>query len=300
MKELVIIGAGPAGLSAALYAARMKMDFLILSKDTGGQMAWSSDVDNYIGVRKTTGYELTKLFTEHIRSYGVSITEKEATKIEKKGRGFAVRTADGEYETKTVVIASGKRPRKLKAKNADKFERKGISYCATCDAPLYHEKAVAVVGGGNSALDAAMQLDRYAGKIYLIVRGDKIKGEKYLMEKVASLGKVETLYNAEVEEFTGDVMVEGIVVKQKSGEKKKLMVSGVFVEIGHETNSEIAEFVDKDERGEIMVDCECKTSEEGVFAAGDVSAGGAKQVISAAGEGATAVISAYRYLGKKG
>ena len=298
MKELVIIGAGPAGMSAALYAARKKMDFSIITKEVGGQMVWSSDVDNYIGIRDTTGYELTKMFKEHLKAYDIKITEKEVEKIEKKDKYFVVKTKDSEIETRTVIIASGKRPRKIRATNAERFEGKGISYCATCDAPLYPEKTVAVIGGGNSALDAVLQLEKYASKIYLIVRRDKLRGDKFMSEKVTAMEKVEILFNSEIEEVRGENFLQKIVVKNKDESSRELKLDGVFVEIGHETNSEIIDFVEKDKQGEIKADCNCITSVDGIFAAGDISTGGAKQVVSAAGEGATALISAYNYLNR--
>lgn len=298
MKDLIIIGAGPAGLSAALYAARKKMDFLIVAKDTGGQMALSSEVDNYLGIRNKSGYELSKLFTSHLKSYGVEITDGTVGKVERKGGNFLVEIDGEKEEARALIVATGKKSRKISAVGAEKFDGKGISYCATCDAPLFAGKIVAVAGGGNSALDAAIQLEKYASKIYLIARSNSLRGDAYMAEKVRSSG-AEIIFNSEIIEFTGKSMLEGITLSEGKGKKKAIKLDGVFVEIGKESNAGIIDFVEKNEAGEIIVDCDCKTSAEGVFAAGDVSTGGAKQVISAAGEGASALASAHWYLNKK-
>ncbi|MCX8082876.1 MAG: FAD-dependent oxidoreductase [bacterium] len=293
--ELIIVGAGPAGITAGIYAARKKMDFIILSKDIGGQTLYSWDIENYIGYQFITGPELVDKFRQHIKEFNVKINEGESViRILKENKGFRLVTVKGEYYTKTVIVSTGRKPKELNVKGEQEFKNKGLTYCATCDAPLFKDKVVAVVGGGNAGLDAVLQLSRIAKKIYLIEIKDGLTGDRFVIEKVKKLSMVEILTSTEIVEIYGSFLVEGIKVKDRN-RIREIGVEGIFVEIGSIPNSEIIDFVDKNIYGEIIVDCRNHTSYNGVFAAGDVTNVFAKQIIVACGEGAKASISAFEY-----
>ncbi|MFB3918737.1 MAG: NAD(P)/FAD-dependent oxidoreductase [Candidatus Velamenicoccus archaeovorus] len=300
MLDLVIIGAGPAGITAAIYAARKKIDFVLVSKDLGGQTALSADVENYTGYQFITGPDLAAKFEEHLRQFAITFHNGEAvTRIawqaEGAGGGFAVESAKASYACRSVLIASGRRPRWLGVPGEEKFRNKGVSYCATCDGPLFSKKTVAVVGGGNSALDAALQMVNIAEKVYLVDINAALGGDEIMRRKVQVSPQVEVLNNAKTVGIAGDRFVTSLKV-EVSGKARELAVSGIFVEIGSIPNSEIADFVDRNDAGEIVVDCLNRTSVRGVFAAGDVTTVPEKQIIVAAGEGAKAVLGVSRYL----
>lgn len=297
MKDLVIIGAGPAGITAAVYAARKKLDFTVITRDVGGQTIWAGEVGNYPGFQLMPGSELAKKFRENLEQFKFDLREGEdAAKVEKSGDHFQVVTGAGEkLEGRTVIIATGKMPRLLGVPGEGKYKNKGLTYCATCEGPLFAGKPVAVVGGGNSALDAVLQLVRYCNKVYLINVGDKLTGDPIMIEKVVASPIVEVLNNTKVLGFLGDNFLKAVQV-ETAGQKKDVPVEGVFVEIGLVPNSKCIEFVEKNELGEIVVNCKAESSFPGVFAAGDVTDGPEKQIIIAAGNGATALLSVFRYL----
>jgi alkyl hydroperoxide reductase subunit F len=296
MYELIIIGAGPAGITASIYAARKRMNVLVIAKDIGGQAALSSDVENYTGYQYITGAELTKKFEQHMREFQVELKQEEVVGIEKADGGFRVTTDKGTYDSKTLIIASGAKPRKLNVPGEEKFKNRGVTYCATCDAPLFSDRDVAVVGGGNSGLDATLQLIRIANRIYLIEAGPKLRGDEAMREKVERSEKVSIFTNTKVVEILGDKFVTGVVVEWE-GKRETLSVQGVFIEIGYVPSSDFAAgLVKLNERNEIIVDARCRTSVDGIFAAGDVTSVPQKQIIVAAGEGAKAALSAYEYL----
>jgi len=299
MFDLVIIGAGPAGITASIYAARKKMEFLVIAKDIGGQAAWSGEIENYTGYQFITGPELAAKFEEHIRKYGIQVKENErVVELKRKDEGVWIKTDKGVYEAKTAVIASGKRSKELGVPGELEFKNRGLTYCATCDAPLFADKDVAVIGGGNSALDAALQLIQIAKHIYLIDIAPELSGDVVMREKVSQSRKVDVLNNTRVTTILGDKMVSGIRIRR--GDKEEtLAVEGVFVEIGLIPNSEFAKEVEKNERGEIKVNAYNETNIPGIFAAGDVTDVPEKQIIVAAGEGAKATLSAFRYLAKR-
>ncbi len=299
MFELIIIGAGPAGITAAVYAARKGIDFIVISKDVGGQTAWSGDVENYTGYQFITGVQLTEKFEEHMRQFGVRLKVSEAVKkVEQKGGIISVVTDKNTYQTKTLIIASGKQPRLLNIPGEVEFKNRGISYCATCDAPLFKEKDVAVIGGGNSALDATLQLIKIASKIYLININTQLGGDAIMRQKVESSGKASVFNSAKIKEISGDKFVKAIKI-EKDNKEIILNVQGVFVEIGSNPSCDFIDFVEKDKYGEIIIDAENKTNVEGIFACGDVTNVLEKQIIIAAGEGAKAVLSVFRYLSMK-
>ncbi|MCM8785756.1 MAG: FAD-dependent oxidoreductase [Candidatus Omnitrophica bacterium] len=294
--ELIIIGAGPAGLTGGIYAARKKIDFIILTEDIGGMTNYSWDIENYLGYQFITGPELVEKFKEHIKEFNVDIREgRKVIKVLKDSINFKILTNSETYLTKTVIIATGRRAKKLNVKGENEFRNRGITYCATCDAPLFKDKIVAVVGGGNAGLDAVLQLSRIADKIYLIEVKSELTGDKFVVEKVKGIKKVEIFVNSKIMEIYGDKFVSGVKVR-RNGEIIDIKVDGIFVEIGSIPNSEIIDFVEKNEYGEIIVDCKNRTSYSGIFAAGDVTNVFAKQIIVACGEGAKASISSFEYL----
>ena len=297
--DLIIVGAGPAGITAAVYAARKKMDFLILTMDVGGQVTYSSTIENYIGFQYITGEELTTKFYNHLKQYDFDLKMEKVEKIEVSNSLFKVKTALGnEYFSKTVIVATGRRPRELNVPGEEKFKSRGVTYCATCDAPLFDGMDVAVVGGGNAGLEATLQLTKIANKIYLIEISPQLKADPIMVEKALASDKVEVWTNTRVLEIIGEKTVNGIRV-QRNGQEKVLPVQGVFIEIGSVPNSELIDFVEKNQRNEIIVNCACETSYQGVFAAGDVTNVPEKQIIIAAGEGCKAALSAFKYLSRK-
>ncbi|MBU3912417.1 MAG: FAD-dependent oxidoreductase [Candidatus Omnitrophica bacterium] len=296
--DLIIIGAGPAGITAAVYAARKKMKFLVISKDIGGQTAWSGDIENYTGYQFITGPELVSKFEEHMKKYNIPLRENEtAVEVSKKDVTIYVKTDKGEYETKTVIVASGKRSRELGVPGEREYKNKGLTYCATCDGPLFSNKDVAVIGGGNSALDATIQLMSIANKVYLVNIAPDITGDPVMKEKIERDNKVIIMNSSQVITVQGQKMVTGIRVK-KNGQEKILSVQGIFVEVGLIPNSDFVKGVDKNERGEIKVNSYNRTNVPGIFAAGDATDVPEKQIIIAAGEGAKATLEVFKYLSR--
>lgn len=296
--DIVIIGAGPAGITAGVYAARKKMKTVVITEDIGGQAAWSGDIENYTGYQFITGPDLAAKFEEHIRKYDVTVKENEiAIAFAKKDKIIEVKTNKGIYEAKTAIIASGKRSRELKVPGEKEYKNKGLTYCATCDGPLFSSKDVVVIGGGNSALDAALQLINIAKRVYLIDVNPKLGGDAVMREKINASGKAAVMNNTIVSAIIGEKMVTGIKVRT-NGVEKTIPVQGIFVEIGLMPNSEFAQSVEKNERGEIKVNSYNETNIPGVFAAGDVTDVPEKQIIIAAGEGAKAALTAFRYLSR--
>ena len=294
--DLIIIGAGPAGITAAVYAARKKMNFLVVTGDIGGQAAWSGDIENYTGYQFITGPELASKFEEHMRKYGITVKEgEEVESLERSGTVIKTKTTKGEYESRTAIIASGKVSRELGVPGEKEFKNRGLTYCATCDGPLFAGKDVAVIGGGNSALDAALQLMKIAKKVYIINSTPKLGGDTVMREKVEASPVVSVLNGAQVAAITGDKMVSGIKIK-KDGREEPLAVQGIFVEIGLIPNSGFAKGVERNEHGEIKINCKNETSVPGVFAAGDVTDVPEKQIIIAAGEGSKAALAAFKYI----
>ncbi|MBI5124253.1 MAG: FAD-dependent oxidoreductase [Candidatus Omnitrophica bacterium] len=296
MYDLIIIGAGPAGITASVYAARKKLSLLVITEEIGGQTAWSGDIENYTGYQFITGPDLASKFEEHMRKYGIALKEnEEVTEVKKTGDVVTVRTKKDSYEAKTLIIASGKRSKELSVPGEKEFKNRGLTYCATCDGPLFADKDVAVIGGGNSALDAVLQLERIARRVYLINIVSRLTGDPIMIEKAQVSSKVSIMNNARVLEVIGDKMVSGIKV-QLGGKAQDLSVQGVFIEIGLIPNSHFAPDIDKNSFGEIRVDYHNRTNVPGIFAAGDVTDVPEKQIVIAAGEGAKAALGAFRYL----
>ena len=293
--ELIILGAGPAGITAAIYAARKKIDFIVLATNIGGQVVLTSEIENYTGFQYITGEELSAKFKEHLEKFGFQLIVEEAQKVEREGDNFIVKTDVETYLGKTVIVATGRIPRELKVPGEAEFKNRGVAYCATCDAPLFEGLDVAVVGGGNSGLEAVVQLTKIAKSIRLIEVSPQLKADAVLIEKAEASGKVDFLTSTRILEIVGDRTVTGIRV-QRDGKESSLPVQGVFVEIGSTPNSGIVDFVEKNQWEEIMVNSKCETSVPGLFAAGDVTDAPEKQIVVAAGEGCKAALSAFRYL----
>lgn len=298
MYDLIIIGAGPAGITAAVYAARKQMKVLIITQDIGGQAAYSGDIENYTGYQFITGPELINKFEEHLRSYNLELKENEvAVEIKKSGNIIYIKSNKGLYETKTVIIASGKRTKELNVPGEKEFKNKGVTYCATCDGPLFSGKEVVVIGGGNSALDAVLQLVNIAKHVYVVNITPSLNGDAIMRQKVESSKTVTIFNNTQVTAILGSKFVEAIKIKKENREEV-LAVQGIFIEIGLIPNSEFASCVEENQLGEIKVDCHNQTNVPGIFAAGDVTSVPEKQIIIAAGEGSKAALSAFRYLSK--
>lgn len=296
MYDLIIIGAGPAGITASVYAARKKMNFLVIAKDIGGQAAWSGDIENYTGYQFITGPDLAAKFEEHMRKYNIPVKENEAAaEIKKTNNVILVKTDKANYETRSAIIASGKRTRELSVPGEKEFKNKGITYCATCDGPLFSGKDVAVIGGGNSALDAALQLMNIAKHIHIINIAASLSGDAIMREKVEASKIVTVLNNTQVAAILGEKFVNGIRIKRE-GKDEVLSVQGIFVEIGLIPNSEFAKEIEKNQFGEIKINCHNETNIPGIFAAGDVTDVPEKQIIIAAGEGSKACLRVFRYL----
>jgi len=297
MYDLIIIGAGPAGLTAAIYAARKKLSTLVLSKDVGGQAALSWEVENYLGYNLVSGAELVQKFREHVEKFGVEFREGvEVNSLAQRNDGFEVSVSDEKFQARAVIVASGKSPRRLNVPGEKEFAGKGIAYCATCDAPLFQGKDVAVVGGGNAALDAAFQLTKIANRIYLINTDPGLGGDEVTREKVKKSDKVEILNNTETVEIKGEKFVSAIVVKE-SNKSREIPVQGIFVEIGSIPSVEFLHgLLELNDMNEIKVNNQNDTSVQGIFAAGDCTNVPEKQIIVAAGEGAKAALATYGHL----
>jgi len=293
--ELIIIGAGPAGITAGVYAARKRMHFLMITMDIGGQASLSWEIDNYLGYQFITGPELVKKFKEHLQQFDVELREDEkATAVEKTYDTVLIKTDKGEYSAATVIVASGRRRKKLGVEGEDEFKNKGVTYCATCDGPLFAGMDVAIIGGGNAALDATLQLIKIAKKIYLIEATPQLTADRIMIQKAVESGKLFIYTGTKIKRIYGDRLVQGIQI-EKDGKAEQLPVGGIFIEIGSIPTSDFVAGVAKNERGEIMVNCSCETNMGGIFAAGDVTNVPAKQIIVACGEGAKACISAFDY-----
>ncbi len=297
IKDLIIIGGGPAGITAAIYAARKRLNFCLLTREVGGQTAWTSNVENYTGYQIISGPDLVKKFYDQLKTYKIDLREGQEVKSVGKNAGiFTVKTAkDEELQTKTIVLASGKYPRRLGVPGEAKFSNKGVAICATCDGPMFADKNVAIIGGGNSALDAALQMIKIAAKVYLITVNDDLKGDPVMIEKVKTAENMEILTKTKTLEILGDKFVKAIKIEEKGG-IRDLVVEGIFVEIGLVPNAKFIDFLEKNDQGEIIVNCFMETSEPGIFAAGDVTQVPDKQIIIAAGDGAKACLRAFRYL----
>jgi alkyl hydroperoxide reductase subunit F len=297
--DLTIIGAGPAGMTSGVYAARKNLKTLILTSDVGGQTAWSSGIENYLGYTYITGAELVQKFEEHMMKFDINVQYTRVTDIRYVNEVFRAYTSEGdEYDSRAMIIAAGKSPRLLGVPGEREYTGRGVTYCATCDGPLFSGQDVAVVGGGNSGLDAVVQLMKICPKVYLLENSGSLRADEVMREHAAAAKNVEIVLNTSVVSIGGADFVESIEVRDNlSGKLRTIPAKGVFVEVGLTPNTDfLRNLINLNESGEIVVDCGGKTSIPGLYAAGDVTNVPEKQIIIAAGEGAKAALSAYSYL----
>lgn len=306
MYDLIIIGGGPGGVAAGVYAARKQLKTLFITADFLSQSTVSAGIENWIGTVSLTGLEFGQMLEKHLRAQeGIEIrTGERATGIEAlASSGFAVLTEQGRYETQTIIIATGGRHRHLDVPGETQFKGRGVVYCSTCDAPFFRDKKVAVVGGGNAGLEAVEDLLPYAREIILMVRSGELKGDKITQEKVLASPKVSVVYQALTQAVLGETKVTGLRYQDKvSGDRKEIVLDGVFVEIGMVPNTDFVKgMIDLNERGEIILDHKtAATSRPGIFAVGDATDAAYKQNNISAGYGVTAALAAYDYLRKGG
>lgn len=307
--DTIILGGGPAGVSAAIYAARKKLKVLLLTESFGGQSIVSSDIENWIGEENISGIELAKKLEKHVRKYDGQVeikTPETVIKVKKtecrdgkRASDFKVYTKSGLiYEGKTVIVVLGAHRRKLDVPGEDIFEGKGISYCATCDAPFFKDKKVAVIGGGNAGAEAAIDLLSYASQIFIFQKGNSLTADGSTVERIKQEGKISVILEASIKEVIGTKKVEGIIYEDKNGTENKIDIGGVFVEIGSTPNSEsLKGLVDIDKYGQIKIDPRHgATSFPGIFAAGDVTNDPYKQNNISAGDAIKAALAAYAYV----
>ncbi|MDI0264888.1 thioredoxin-disulfide reductase [Clostridioides difficile] len=299
MVDIIVIGAGPAGLTSAIYAMRAGLSVTVFEKSIyGGQVASTSEVENYPAVQKISGVEFSNNIYNQAIAQGVDIQFDEVEEINLEGKIKVVKTSSGEHKAKAVILANGVERRKLGCEGEENFTGRGVSYCATCDGAFFKDKEVAIVGGGNTALEDALFLANNCTKVYLIHRRDSFRGEEVLEKSVKARKNIEILYNHGVEKIEGEKTVSNIEVKNlKTEEKRTIDVSGIFIAIGLKPNNKMFENVlDLDEGGYIISDESCTTSVEGVYVAGDSRTKFLRQIITAASDGAIAAVQAANYI----
>ena len=298
--DLAVIGAGPAGMTAAVYAARKGLKVLMVARDIGGQVLETDTIDNYLPEYGTSGPDLMQNFLKHLRNYKIdTLFGEEITDINPQPEGHILLTkSNKKINTRAVLIAAGTKKRQLGITGEHQLKDKGVSYCATCDGYIYENQPVAVVGGGNSGLEAALDMAKIATEVYLIIRGEQLSGDKSLQDKVNDSDKIEVCKSYQTTEIKGEQKVESIRIKNlNTGKERELNVKAIFIEIGLIPNTGfICEHLDINQGNEIIIDENNQTSIEGIFAAGDVTDIKDKQIIVSAAEGAKAALRANEYL----
>jgi thioredoxin reductase (NADPH) len=296
--DIAIVGGGPAGLGAGIYAARSMRKTVIFEKGViGGQIATTADVDNYPGLR-ATGPELAQRFEEHARDFGAEIIFAEVLSLRKEGEIFVLETTEGEHTAKAVIWAAGAEPKKLNVPGEKEFTGRGVSYCAVCDGAFFKGKRVAVIGGGDSAFTEGLYLLNMVGELYLIHRRDEFRAQRFYVEQLKANPKAKIITNTVVEEFVGDKFLRGLRLRNvKTGEESFLEVDGAFIYIGlRPVNDPIKDYVDLDENGFALVGEDTKTKTPGLFVAGDGRVKPLRQLVHALADGATAAIMADEYI----
>lgn len=297
--ELIIIGGGPAGMTAGIYATRLGVKTLLITKEFGGQIGKKAvAIENYPGFESISGPDLVKKMVSHLKAQEIKIEIDEVLNLKKKNGNFLISTKNKkEFIAKALILATGADPRPLEVPGEKEFIGKGVSYCALCDGPLFRDKTVAIIGGGNAGFETAQFLSKIVKKIYILEFSDQVKADEVNQKLVRKTGKTEIIINAKLKEIKGNKFVNEIIYEEK-GKKKNLEVEAVFVEVGYEPATSYAKgLVEFNERDEIKVKPEtCKTSFPGIFAAGDLNEGPFKQIITAAGEGAKAALAAHNFI----
>jgi thioredoxin-disulfide reductase len=296
--DVIIVGAGPAGLSAAVYCRRKLLKTLVITKDIGGQVLLTGDIENYLGYSGKNGIELAGIFEGQAREFETPILTGEVERIEPEGDGFIIKTTDKAYKARSIIVTGGSSYKMLNVPGEGEYLGRGVSVCATCDAPFAKDRVVVVVGGGNAAFQSAELLVKYAKKVYIIHRRQSYRADEILVERARKIQKIEMMAYTGVLEIMGEKKVNGIVlVDLKTNAQRKLGVDMVFIEIGRVIMLDyIKDLVETNKLGQIIVDREQKTSCKGIFAAGDITDLKYGQAIIAAGDGAVAALSAYDYL----
>lgn len=299
--DVLIVGGGPAGMAAAIYAQRYGLKSIVLYEKLGGHTADAHNVENYPGIFSISGMELSKKFKEHAEKFGAEICQEKVERIEKATRGFHAVGYNCAYSAKTILIATGTETKRLEIKGEKEFSGRGVSFCATCDGPFFKGKTVAVVGGGDSALSAAIYMADIAKKVYLIHRRDEFRAEAILVAQAKKTKNIELILESEIAEIKGEKAVKSAAVKNiKTGKASEIALDGVFIEIGAAPASVMVKDlgVKFDNYGFIIVDPAQATSVQGIYAAGDITTGSNKfmQIVTAAAEGAVAASSIYRYI----
>lgn len=299
MYDVIIVGSGPAGMTAGIYAVRREMKTLIIGKEVGGQMIWASEIENYPGFEKINSFELIDKFKQQTLNFGVEMKDDEVKQIEKTSEEtFLLHTNKETFEAKTVIIAMGLAPRRLAVDGEIEFNGRGVSYCANCDGPFFKNKKVAVIGGGNSALDAAEVLSKIASQVYLIHRNNNFKAFDALVAEVKSKKNIEIIFNSEIKTISGSQKVEKIdIIDVATKQEREIELDGVFIEVGRLASTDlVADFVERNEKNQIIVNSKTETKTPGLFAAGDVTDCEFKQITIAMGQATVAALSAYQYL----
>jgi alkyl hydroperoxide reductase subunit F len=298
--SVLIVGAGPAGLTAGVYCARKMLNTIIISENIGGLALESWAIENYMGYRMITGEDLMKKFEEQVRTLNIRLELDRVVSVAREEGIFVVTTASGTtIRARALILTQGNRPRKLGVANEEQYLGRGLSICSTCDGPLFKGKRVAVVGGGNSALQTAIEMSRIAASVSLIVRST-VKADPVYVGKLDEIKNITLYKNTQISSLHGDKFLSGITIKDESGREQVMDLDGVFLEIGWLPNSDMVDgLVALNEKKEIIVDCDGRTSVPGIFAAGDVTNVRSKQIIIAAGDGAKAALEAYEYLVKQ-
>jgi alkyl hydroperoxide reductase subunit F len=295
--DVVIVGAGPAGLTAGVYCARKMLNTIIISENIGGQALESWAIENYMGYRMITGEDLMKKFEEQVRTLNIRLELEKVTAIAKDDSLFTISTVSGNtIKAKAVILTQGNRPRKLGVANEEQYLGRGLSICSTCDGPLYKGKRVAIVGGGNSALQTAVEMSDIAKSVSLIVRST-IRADPVYMEKLKEKKNITVHTGTHVSALQGEKFLSGITIKDEQGKEQVISLDGVFIEIGWLPNTDMVEnLVQLNEKKEIIVDINGHTSIPGIYAAGDVTAVKSKQIVIASGDGAKAALEAFEYI----
>lgn len=300
MRDVIIIGSGPAGMGAAIYGKRAGLDTLVIEGTgmSGGQVTQTYEVDNYLGLPGVNGFDMAMTFQAHVEKLGADFEMAVVNRIEKKETYFEVITDEKVYEAKTVILATGASHNKLMVPGEEELAGMGVSYCATCDGAFFRGKTTMVVGGGDVAIEDAIFLARGCKKVYLIHRRDELRGAKILQDSLMSLPNVEIIWDSVVQEIQGEEQVEQVkILNRKTGEEKEITVDGIFIAVGIHPNTEsFANLVETDGNGYIVAGETCETSVPGIFVAGDTRTKELRQIITAVADGANAINSVQKYL----